>query len=386
VNVIFISPNFPPQFYLFCAALKRQGIRALAIGDVPFHHLRPELQEAVAEYVHLPRMESYDDLYRAVAYLSWRHGRIDRIDSLNEHWLPYEARLREDFNVPGMKPAQVTVHRAKSGMGEVFKNNGIPAPEGARVESPDQVRAFAKRKGYPLVFKPDTGVGASGAFRVNNELQLEAALNKPLADYFVQEFSPGVITTYDGLADAGGRILFSTSFIYSSGVMEVLNEGLDLFYYTRREMPAALDEIGRRTVRAFDIRERFFHLEFFELPDGSLKALEVNLRPPGGFSTDMMNYNCDIDVYSLWAQVLAGIAPADFAFERKYFAAHVARRHHRRYRYPHHEVAARLGPSLVAYQELSPPVSVAMGEQIYLVRFPELEQLKNAFQMIQAQL
>ncbi len=366
-------------------ALKKQGVTALAIGDVPFHQLRPELQHALAEYVHLPHMDRYEDMLRALAYLTWRHGKIDRVDSLNEHWLALEARLREDFNVQGMKPAQAADHRSKSGMARVFKENKIPSPEGVRFESAEQIKAFARRKGYPLVFKPDTGVGAAGAFRVNNEMQLEAALNKPLADYFVQEFSPGVITTFDGLTDAQGRILFSTSFVYSSGVMEVLNDGLDLFYYTRRELPPALEELGHKAVKAFDIRERFFHLEFFELPDGSLKALEVNLRAPGGFSTDMMNYACDMDVYTLWAQVMAGAAPADFKFERRYFCAHVARRHWRHYRYPHHELVARLGPGLVAFHELTPPVSVAMGELVYLVRFPELEQLKNAFQMIQAQ-
>ena len=67
-----------------------------------------------------------------------------------------------------------------------------------------------------------------------------------------------------------------------------------------------LEEAGRRTARAFDVRGRFFHFEFFRADrDGGIVALEVNLRPPGGLTTDMFNYANDIDIYREWARVVA---------------------------------------------------------------------------------
>ena len=32
-NFIFISPNFPDNYWHFCAELKKNGLRVLGIGD-----------------------------------------------------------------------------------------------------------------------------------------------------------------------------------------------------------------------------------------------------------------------------------------------------------------------------------------------------------------
>lgn len=341
----------------------------LAVGDVPFDCLRYELRAALTEYVHLPVMGDYEPLYRTTAALIARHGRIDRIDALNEHWLGVEARLREDFNVEGLRPGPLDRLQRKSAMAEVYRAAGIRAPELELVESPEQVRRFAERVGLPLVFKPDKGVGGAGAFKVSTRAQLDEVLSRPLHGLVVQPFVPGCITTYDGLVDRDGRVLFATSFLYSSGIMEVLSAGSDLFYFTRQDIPPALDEVGLRAAAAFGLRERFFHLEFFERPDGSYEALEINVRPPGGFSTDMMNWSCDMDLYAMWARLLTGQRVEPFVPARRSIVAHIARRRHREYELPHGALVERLGGALMDFRELSPPVSDAMGELVYLVRF-----------------
>jgi hypothetical protein len=328
-------------------------------------------------------MEHYPDMLRAVGYLTWKHGKIDRLESLNEHWLPVEARLREDFNVAGLRPEETDRLRRKSAMAEIFRGAGIAAPELERVTGPEQVRAFVARVGLPVIFKPDVGSGATGAFKVATQEQLAAALaGEPLKGYVVQQFSPGTITTYDGLADARGEVVFDNSLEYGAGIMESLSEARDVAYWTRREIPPGLVELGRRTVAAFGLRERFFHIEFFELPDGTWRALEVNLRPPGGFTTDMMNWACDADVYRLWAAVLCGERPDGARPERRYLCAHLGRRAGRRYRHSHDELVRALGPALLAYRELPPPISAAMGDQVYLVRHPEKAGLEEAMRRV----
>ena len=101
MNVVFLSPGFPPTAPAFCLALARQGVTVLGVGDEP---LRPELAEAraLAAYVQVPRMGEYEILRQAVADLQARFGRIDRVDSNGEHWLEAEARLRDDFQIPGL--------------------------------------------------------------------------------------------------------------------------------------------------------------------------------------------------------------------------------------------------------------------------------------------
>ncbi|MFZ5470990.1 MAG: ATP-grasp domain-containing protein [Myxococcota bacterium] len=384
MNVVFLSPAFPPQFFSFCVALRERGVNVLGLGDTPAHELRQELKEALGEYYHLPDLGWYADGHRALAYFIWRHGRIDRIDSHTEHWLGLEAQLREDFNVPGPRPAELQARRSKSGMAELFQKCGVPHVEGELFRSAAQTQAYAQRVGFPLVFKPDLGVGAARTFKVSDDKELAEALAHPLAGYIVQPFQRGDITSYDGLVDREGRVVFETSHVYSAGIMEVVNEQRDVSYWNRREIPPELAKLGRQVVEGFGVRERFFHVEFFELPKGGYRALEINLRPPGGFTTDMMNYSADIDVYRLWARVLSGDSVEGFAYERKYHVAHVARRHGRSYLVPHDELARELGERLLWHRPMPHAFAGAMGDEVYMIRDPDFARLQKAIGRIQA--
>mgnify|MGYP006980450113 CR=1 FL=1 len=44
-NFIFISPNFPTNYWQFCRELKNNGMNVLGIGDQPYDELRPELKD-----------------------------------------------------------------------------------------------------------------------------------------------------------------------------------------------------------------------------------------------------------------------------------------------------------------------------------------------------
>ncbi|WNG54253.1 carboxylate--amine ligase [Archangium gephyra] len=384
MNVVFISPHFPPQFFHFVSALRERGVKVLGIGDTPYDSLHHELRESLSEYFFTPNLNDYDALLRATGYLTWRHGRIDRIDSLNETWLEVESRLREDFHVPGLLPADIVRLRTKMGMHDVFKQAGVAHPSCIPVKDAAGVKAFAQSVGYPLVLKPDVGVGAARTFKVSSDAEVDAALKDPLPNYVAQAFVRGAIVTYDGLVDREGNIIFRLSHEYSDGVMEVVLEQRDISFWSLKEIPPALETLGRRAVAALGLRERWFHLEFFRLSDGSYVALEANLRPPGGFMTDQMNYACDMDVYRLWARVLTGDDLRDFRSTPKYHVCHVARRSSRRYRYSHEELVAKLGDALLLHRELPAVYHNAMGNEMYLTRHESLDAMHDAVRLIQA--
>jgi len=367
MNFVFLSPNFPPHYDLFCAALREAGIRVLGIGDCRETELGGTLRSSLDDYIQVLDMDDHEQMLRAVALFVHRHGRIDHIESFNEHWLMTEAQLREDFNVPGPRLADVQRHQSKADMAEVFARAGIDAPACERVSSLAQVRAFVAKHGFPVVLKPDVGVGAEGATVASDDASLQRLLELEAEPRVVQAFVDGVVTSYDGLTDRDGRIVFRVSFIYCDGVMEILRDQLDVYYYTRREIPPALEEMGRRMVEAYDIRGHFFHAEFFERPDGSFQALEMNFRPPGGFTTDLMNYACDVDVYRLFAHVAAGRDLSDFEYELAHHCAHVSRRE-RTYVCSHEQVLQELGSSLMNWRDIPWPISGAMGTPVYMVR------------------
>jgi glutathione synthase/RimK-type ligase-like ATP-grasp enzyme len=383
MNVVFISPHFPTHFFHFVSALRERGVNVLGIGDAPFETLRHELRQSLTEYFFTPSLHDQDALLRAVGYFTWRHGRIDRIDSLNETWLAVEAQLRQDFHVPGLQPTDIDNLRAKLGQHDLFKRAGIPHPSGIPVKDAAGVKAFAASVGYPLVIKPSVGVGAAHTFKVSTDAEVDAALAQPLVGYMAQAYVRGAIVTYDGLVDREGRIVFVLSHEYSDGGMETVLERRDIAFWSRKEIPPALDTVGRKAVAALGLRERWFHLEFFRLSDGSYMILEANLRPPGGFITDMMNYTCDIDVYQLWARMLAGEDVSGFQYTPKYHVCHSARRAGSPYRHTHDALVAKLGGSLLVHRELPAVFHSLMGTEMYLTRHDSFSDMQEAVRLIQ---
>ncbi len=266
MNVLVLSPAFPPNVYLFCVTLAARGHVVLGVGDSPRHDVRDELAWAMTEYAVVPSLADYDAVYRATAGLISRHGRLDRVVSHIEKWLPDEARLRDDFNLAGLGADEMRRQRSKSGMAEIFARVGIPSPVGEPLVDLAQARAFAARHGYPLIVKPDTGAGAAHTFKVEDDERLARVVAEDHGDSLLQPFVPADIVTFDGLTDREGQIVFCTAHRYDTGIMQVVSGGLDGHYYSLRELPPGLEEVGRRAVGAFDVRERFFHVEFFELP------------------------------------------------------------------------------------------------------------------------
>jgi hypothetical protein len=266
-------------------------------------------------------------------------------------------------------------------MKEIFRKAGVPAARGMVVDSLEGCRSFIGGK-YPVFIKPDTGVGAADTYTIQSESDLLSFFaHKGNYPYFMEEYLSGVIESFDGLTDREGEVVFFTSHVFSNDIHKVVKLNENLYYYSQRTLPADLEAMGHRIVLSAGIREKFFHIEFFRLPSGELKGLELNVRPPGGLTTDMFNFACDIDVYDWWASIPAG-DESRRPYERKYHCAFVSRKFDRPYRYSHDDLERNLGPALVHHQPMNPIEFAVMGNHGYLVRSPDLEALKKMIRAI----
>lgn len=307
MNYVFISPDFPSNFKYFALRLAQEGVRVLGLGSAHYDFLDEELKGALTEYYRVEDMEDYDQMLKACGYFTFKYGKIDRIESHNEHWLYQDACLRTDFNVFGFKEEDMGAIKHKSKMKEVFKEVGVPVARGEVTKNIEEAKEFIKEVGYPVCVKPDIGVGASNTFKLNNEKELKWFFNNDFQeDYIMEEFIEGDIHTFDGLVDRDGKVIFMNSFIYDNGVMDIVNENLDMYYYNQIDIPKDLKKYGLDIVKAFNVKEAFFHIEFFRTAEGKLIALEANLRPPGGLSMDLFNYSTDSDLYHLYAKLVSG--------------------------------------------------------------------------------
>ena len=384
MNVVFLSPHFPPHWYRFAVALRAAGATTLGIADVDAEQLNPDLRAALHDYYRVHDLGDYDQLTRALGWFIHRHGRIGRLDSLNEHWLEAEARLRTDFNIAGIDRRRIAPIKRKSLMKGRFLAAGLPAARGRICRTEKTLRRFIAEVGYPVVAKPDIGVGAAKTYKLESDADLGHYLADKLpVDYIVEEYIAGDILTYDGLADRAGGVAFDSTLVYSTGVMESVNEARDLYYWIPREIPADVREMGQRMARAFEVRERPFHFEMFRTPDGRLIPLEVNMRPPGGLTVDMFNFANDIDFYREWANMVVH-GRFEAAITRAHACLYVSRRDGRRYALDHAAVLDRFAALLIHETRMESIFSAAIGDHGYVLRGPELEPLIDAARQIQA--
>jgi len=384
MNFLFLSPFFPPSAARYCRALAHRGFRVLSIGDQPVDNQPPALNNVLGDYIFEPQMSEYSALHAATRGLVARHGALHRLDSNGEHWLEFEGRLRDDFGVSGLSHARTLELRSKRAMSRVFERAGIAHPKTIPAVDRAQLLDLAVVPGFPLVLKPDSGSGAVDTFTVKDESELHAALARDLSGHVAQPFVPGQIVTFDGLTDSAGRILFCTSHAYDHGIMQVRQGELDGHYYSLRELPPELERVGQHAVAAFELRERFFHLELFDRADGTYVALEMNVRPPGGFSVEMMNAACNIDLFDLWAAVLSGAAVGGFRYERRFHTAHAGRRNGRSYRLTGPELERSLGDTLFAVEAVPDAFASTMGNVAYLLKHPDLSVLQQAVAQVHA--
>jgi hypothetical protein len=380
MDVLYISPEFPPNYAHFIRHLHELGVRVWAIGEAEFFSMPADLRAGIRWYArcdlkNFRRTErSIGELLEAKHALGFE-GAFDVVESHNEQWLRLEAFINERYAIPGITRADVDRLKKKTSMKRVFKAAGLRPARGALVVDSDQAAALAAELGYPVILKPDEGVGAGDTHRVEGETALRALVDGLRDDTLLEEFIAAPIVTYDGLTDRDGAVVFESSLAYGEGLIEYVG-GKDTFFHTRREIPGKLAAIGQDLARRFDIRRKFFHFEFFSVDEEYL-PIEINSRPPGGAILDVMNYSADTDLYRAWACVVAGRPPAlPEPGLKKYFVGYVGRKE-KPYALGHAEVLARYGHRLVEHGENPPLFWQVMGKHRYIFRAENEEEIRS---------
>ena len=383
MNFVFISPHFPHTYWQFCDRLKRNGINVLGIGDAPYDGLEAPLKAALTEYYRVDNLEDYDQVYRAVAFFAFKYGKIDWIESMNEYWLTQDARLRTDFNITtGIRSDRIDFIKEKSLMKKLYLEAGIPTARQHIISTREAGRAFTDEVGFPVIVKPDIGVGATDTWKLESTEDLERFYdNLPSAPYVMEEFIEGDICSYDAIINSRYEPVFESMTVWPP-VMDIVVKDLDLMYYTCPDVPEGLRTLGRRTVKAFGVDRRFVHLEFFRLTKarkglgkkGDFVALEVNMRPAGGYTPDMMDFAHSTDVYQIYADMVSFDERRLPEPEEHFYCVYASRKDGHRYTRTHEEIMARYGANMVMQEEMPPMNWPQMGRYMYTAKLRTLEE------------
>lgn len=376
-NFIFISPNFPENYWKFCKQLQNNGFNVLGIGDCPYDRLKDEVKNSVNEYYWVTDLENYDEVYRAVAFFIFKYGRIEFLESNNEYWLERDAMLRTAFNIKtGFLQKDVKKIKFKSQMKKGYLKAGIKVARHCLVKSLKVCQKFIEEVGYPVIVKPDNGVGANSTWKLKNEEELINFFNtKPDVQYIMEEYIDGEVYTYDAIIDGSGEPVFETGNVTPHSLMDIVNDNGNCVFYLLNEPYDDVREAGRKTVKAFNVKNRFVHFEFFRLTrdqhigsKGEIVALEVNMRPSGGISPDMMNYANSVDVYKIWADVLANGSTLIQAGER-FYCAFAGRRDGKDFVLTDKEVLDKYSAEIKLTGRVPEALSGAMGNTMYIAAF-----------------
>lgn len=385
MNFVMISPHFPANFETFAVRLRESGFNTLGITDTPYEQLSEGLRNSLTEYYRVDNMEDYEQVYRAVGYFAHKYGRIDRVESHNEYWLELDAKLRTDFNVSGYKNEDMLAIKTKAQMKEVFRKAGLKVAKGRVFKDDEDARKLAKELKFPVIIKPNSGVGASDTYKIKSADELEAFFGYKNAhvEYIMEEFIEGDIVTFDGLTDKDGNIVFYSSLEYSEVVLDTVEKDNDMFYYVPREIKQDLVKLGEKCVEAFKVRERFFHFEYFRVKkNGELMPLEINCRPPGGLTIDMWNYANDFDVFKEYANIVK---------ENKFYSnithpwnvVYISRKANKNYKHSIDEVCQKYAGNIISVQTVPGVFAKIMGEHGILARTETMEQMHEIVRFAQ---
>lgn len=392
MNFIFISPAFPKNYYNFCDRLKKNKVNILGIGDTPYNELDKKVKNSLNEYYKVNSLENYDEVYRAVAFFAFKYGKIDFLESNNEYWLRQDAKLRTDFNITGAKIDDVISFTSKSNMKEFYTKAGVPVARYKFCTSIDEDLKFINTVGYPVVVKPNVGVGAQATYKIQSEDDLRNFYKKGFqVPYIMEEFIDGNIVSFDGICDANSNVVFCDNEIFPPSIMDIVNENLDLSYYVNKEVPNDIYIVGQKVLKAFNIKSRYFHLEFFRLKHdkhglgkaGDIVALEVNMRPPGGFTPDMINFAQSVDTYQIYADIICYNEIRNVNLNHpKYYCIYAARRDRYSYKHSTNEIINLYKSSICMHERMSDVLSAAMGNEFFIAKFSNFDDMMKFKDMI----
>jgi phosphoribosylaminoimidazole carboxylase (NCAIR synthetase) len=248
-------------------------------------------------------------------------GRVDRLTGVLEQLQIPMAQVRDALDIEGIRGDVARNFRDKDRMKEVLREAGVPVAKSALARSVAELTAFVETVGFPVIVKPQAGLGARATYRLTSALDLAAlerqgitpSAERPLqAEEFVvaREHTCETVTVRGTAVWRSGTRYFPTP-------LEVLEtpwvqycvllprEDQDSewtrFHPTNEAALAALFGKDARSAAGTALT----HMEWFLRDDGSSLVNEVGVRPPGVGIMPLMSLAHDTSFFSKWAELIA---------------------------------------------------------------------------------
>ena len=387
INYLMISPNFPENHFKYALALKNRGVDVIGIGDAYTHEIKDELFVNLTDYKQCLSLANTHQMILIIQKIKDQYGHIDFIESNNEFWLDQDSTLREWFDVKsGFYNSEISKYKAKSEMKKYFNLAHVKTSPYHLSDNLENTLKFALEYGYPLFLKPNIGVGAKGTKVIENENDIiHFYTNKPKEDFIFEKFMSGKIISFDGITNSRGDIIFSSSFRFEVLNDKIVNEELEDFYFCYKRIPKKISEAGRKIIKAFNIKSRCFHLEFFKLNKDSIGigkkndviALEINVRSPGGYSPEIITASQGIDYYEVYADMICFDKLKQESKTKSCIAASYTRRERFEYAHSYDELKEMYLEKYVMQGEFDKAIKDCMGDSFIIFKCNSIKEAND---------
>ena len=311
MNVVFVEPSFPPTQRHFVRALAEVGANVIGVGESPTEMLDEQLRSWMSHYHQVSTVVDVGAVTDAVRWIQDKLW-VDRLETTVEAHTLAVAQVRENCTIPGTSVRTAWLCRDKPSMKEALRTAGVPTAASTAAENAEQVLAFAKAVGYPLILKPRSGAGAQDTTRVDDGAELAAALSafgaQGTHSIAVEEFVEGHEGFFDTLSVDGRPELEFVSHYFPNVLDAMRTRWISPQFISTNRVDSEGDyvqlrEMGQRVNAALGIGTTATHMEWFFGPKG-LRFSEIGCRPPGVGAWDLYSVGNDIDVYREWANAI----------------------------------------------------------------------------------
>jgi phosphoribosylaminoimidazole carboxylase (NCAIR synthetase) len=313
-HVVFIAPRFLENTNRYVAAFAAlDGITLSLVSSDPAEAIPAAVRDRVTGHYRVDDCLDAAQLTVAVRALAGEFGRVDRFCGVLEELQLPMAEVRDALGIEGLSAATARNFRDKDRMKAVLRSGGVPVARSLLAHSRDEIAAFVARVGFPVIVKPQAGLGSRGTTRVDSAEDLAAL--PASATVQVEEFVRAREHTCETVTVRGVPVwrsgtryfpspleVLETPWIqYSVLLPREIDEPWTSFHPINAAALAALFGDQAKTAAGTALT----HMEWFLREDGTSLVNEVGARPPGVHIMPLMGIAHGTDLFADWARLMA---------------------------------------------------------------------------------
>lgn len=317
-HVVFIAPRFLETTNRYVRAFAELAEVTLSLVSMdPEEAIPAPLRPRVAGHYRVADALDPAQLTHAVRALGRSVGRVDRLTGALEQLQLPMAEVRDALGIDGLTGEIARNFRDKDRMKEVLRAHGVPVARSTLARTPAELAAFAEQVGFPVIVKPQAGLGSRATHRLEDARDL-AALPPPTParPLQVEEFVRAREHTCETVTIRGVPVWRSGTRYFPSPLEVLETPWVQYCVLLPREdddptwtrfhpiNTAALTALfGDRAGTAAGTA--LTHMEWFLREDGTCLVNEVGARPPGVQIMPLMSLSHETDLFADWARLIA---------------------------------------------------------------------------------